>query len=25
VPVVGGFFVDFTNALVITAFLGWWG
>jgi glutamate:Na+ symporter, ESS family len=24
VPIVGGFFVDFTNALVITAFLNWW-
>lgn len=24
VPVVGGFLIDFTNALVIAAFLNWW-
>ena len=23
VPMVGGFFIDFTNALIITAFLNW--
>jgi len=25
VPLVGAFFVDFTNALIITAFLNWFG
>ena len=24
VPIVGGFFIDFTNALVINGFLNWW-
>ena len=24
VPVVGGFLIDFFNAVVITAFLNWW-
>jgi ESS family glutamate:Na+ symporter len=24
VPMVGAFFIDFTNALIITAFLNWW-
>jgi ESS family glutamate:Na+ symporter len=25
VPLVGAFFIDFTNALIITAFLNWFG